>query len=222
MASVVLFSTVLTLAVPDAAEYEITIAGQRVGMQSSDERTIQVGSKTAKVRKTLDFWNDDSVVGRWFVSLAGDRIGRLRNSPPERVVATLFTGLRRMLPLALVLFVPLLALVLKLLYIRRRARRHLYLDHLVFAVHFQTALFFGVSAAWLVARLARLELVGNLIVAVGVWLLILLLYLPLALRRFYGQSRLLTAVKTIVVLFLYFQLLGLVVNLSTLAAIWGV
>jgi hypothetical protein len=60
-------------------------------------------------------------------------------------------------------------------------------DHLAFALHFQSALFFALS-----------------------------------LRRFYGQSWRWTAVKTLAILFVYAQLLGLAVDLSTLVGIWGV
>ena len=225
VASVVLFSTVLTLEPPDPTDLDLYIGGQLVGSEIpgevADSVEFKVGPKTGKVTNRLEFLDDTTLVGRLLVDLAGDRIGRLRTLPREQVVKTLFLGLRRMLPLALILFVPLLALGLKILYIRRRAQRYLYLDHLVFAVHFQAELFFALSASWLVTRLSGLEMLGSVIAGVIVFVAILFVYLPLALRRFYGQSLLWTALKAFTVLFLYHQLLGLVINVSALAAIWG-
>lgn len=225
VASLVLFSTVLTLDTPDVAEYDIILGGQSIGQASTEAnhaRQLQIGSETATVRKSLDLLNDQTTLGRLTIHLAGDRIERVQALPPEQAVEMLFTGLRRTLPLTLILFVPLLALGLKLLYIRRRALHHLYLDHLVFAVHFQSALFFGLSATWLIGRLARFELPGNLIAAVVAIVALIWVYLPFALRKFYRQSRLWTGLKTLAVLYLYSELLSLIISVSALVGIWGV
>lgn len=225
VASVVLFSTVLTLDKPDAREWDIKIGGQRVGSQApanpADAPNFQAGSKTGKVRKALELLDHDSLTGRFMLKLVGDRVDRLRAMPPQQAVDRLFAGWRRTLPPMLILFVPLLALGLKLLYIRRRADHHLYLDHLVFAVHFQAAFFFALSAVWLFNRLAQLELGGSLIAGVVVLVALLFVYLPMALRRFYGQSRLLTALKTFAVLYLYAQLFSLIMSVSMLVGLWG-
>lgn len=226
LASLLLFSTALTLKAPDASTWEITIGGQRVGgpagPTASDDSEIQVGSAKAKVKHTLEFLGDDSFVGRFLLYLAGDRIDRLRDLPPQQAVDQQFAGLRRTLPVMLILFVPLLALGLKLLYVRRRGAHHLYLEHFVFAVHYQAALFLALSVAWLVARIARFELTGSLISAAVALVAILFVYLPWGLRNFYGQSRRVTALKTFAVLYLYSQLLGLIVGVSTLVGIWNI
>lgn len=112
-----------------------------------------------------------------------------------------------------------IALGLKLLYIRGKALHTLYLDHLVFALHFQGALFFALAAGWLFNRGIGLELVASALAYALIALAMLVVYLPLALRRFYQQSRRRTAVKTFVLLFLYFQLLSLAVNLSIVVGI---
>lgn len=226
LASLVLFSTALTLEAPDVSEWDISIGGHRVGgpapVEPSEDSQIQIGDRKANVRKTLDLLDEESFAGRWLLRLAGDRIDRLQIMPPEQAVKMLFAGLRRSLPPMLILFVPLLALGLKLLYIRRRATYHLYIEHLVFSVHFQAALFFALSLAWLVSRLAGFELLGCLIAGVVAITGLLFVYLPVAIRRFYAQSRLLTALKTFAVLYLYYQLLGLIVGVSALVGIWAV
>lgn len=56
----------------------------------------------------------------------------------------------------------------------------------------------------------------------AVGLAMLLVYLPLALRRFYGQSRRWTAIKTLALLYVYLSLLGLAVQGSVIATIWKV
>ncbi len=225
VASLLLFSTLLTLEPPDAEGLDLFIGGERVGAGVAEMPTrsveFRVGPNTTdKASRRLEFLDDSTLLGRLLVDIAGDRIGRLHALPAKKVLETLFLGLGRILPLALILFVPLLALGLKLLYIRRRARHHLYLDHLVFAVHFQAALFFALSATWLLTRLARLEIIGSVLAGTLVFVAILFVYLPKALSRFYGQSRLWTALKTIAVLYLYSQLLPFVVSLSALVAIW--
>lgn len=226
MASVALFSTLLTLEPPGAAEVNLFIGGQLVGSEIPGEVAKSVEfrvsrEKTGTATKTLEFLDSDTLLGRLLLYIAGDRIDRLQALPRQEVVETLFLGLRRMLPLALILFVPLLALGLKLLYFRRQARYYLYLDHLVFAVHFQSALFFALSAIWLVSRLAPPEMIGNVIPGTVVFVATLFIYLPWALRKFYGQSLLWTALKTLAVLFLYSRLIGFVADLAALAAIWG-
>jgi hypothetical protein len=212
VASLVLFSTILALETPDASsDLNIFIGGELVGPASA-----------GSVTKSLQFLKDDTTLGRWMIKISGVRIDRLRALPRQELLDVLFSGLRRMLPLSLILFVPFLALALKLLYIRRRTARSLYLDHLVFSLHFQAALFFALALAWLVTTGLGLNVVGSGIAYAVTALVMLLSYLPVALRRFYDQSPVWTAVKTIVLLFVYVRLLGVAVSLSVLVAIWNV
>lgn len=211
VASLLLFSTLLTLEAPDAAGVDIYIGGELV----AEAAESPAGSQ-------LQLLQDRTLLGRLSIALYGDRIDRLRELPPQQVVDMLFAGLRRMLPLTLILFVPFLALALKLLYLRGRARHGLYLEHLVFALHYQAALFLALSAAWLIGWIARLPFGPSVFVYLAAGLVMLVVYLPLALRRFYGQPRRWTAVKTLVLLVLYSQLMSGVVGLSVTAAIWRV
>lgn len=211
VASLVLFSTALTLEAPDASGFNIYIGGELVGPE-----------KTGKVQRTLEFLKGDSLLRRWILDLSGARIERLHRVPPQEILDAVFSGLRRMLPGTLIVFVPFLALGLKLLYIRGRAEHTLYLDHLVFALHYQSALFFALSAVWLVTWLAGLGMLASGIAYAAIFMAMQIIYLPMALRRFYRQSRLWTTVKTLALLFVYFQLLGLVLDFSVLAGIWEI
>jgi len=214
LASLVLFSTMLTLKSPDEAGLNIYIGGELV-----------VPPATGEDQRDFEILTDETSIGRWLIGRSGDQIARMRELPRQQVMDTLFGGLRRVLPLTLILFVPFLALGLKLLYlpIRRRSReravRTFYLDHLVFALHYQSALFFALSAAWLFTQIARIELPASVIAYAVVAVAMILVYLPLALRRFYRQSWPWTAIKSFAVLYIYSQLSGLAFGLAVLVAI---
>jgi hypothetical protein len=210
LASLVVFSTLLTLDAPVDTEFTLIIADRVVGEEA-----------TGTVQRKLEVLGGDGAVNRWLLDAAGAQVDHLLALPRQEIIERIFSGLRRMLPTTLILFVPFLALGLKLLYLFGKARHTQYLDHLVFALHFQSALFFAMSLGWLITR----PLAGKLLIASVVYgvlaLVMLLVYLPLAVRRFYGQSWLVTAAKVMLVLFVYSQLLGMAVDLSVLTAIWG-
>jgi len=226
LASLVVFSTLLTLETPDAStRLDISIGGELVGTEPPDTgaaTTVADPQASTNVNRSLQLLKDDSLLGRWMIDVYGDRVDRLRALPRQELLDMLFSGFRRMLPLTFILFVPFLALGLKLLYIRRRAAHSLYLDHLVFSLHYQSALFFALAVAWLATRVLGLALLASGIVYAVTVLVMLLSYLPVALRRFYGQSRGWTAIKTVIILFVYTRLLGIAVSLSVLVAIWKV
>jgi len=230
IASLALFSTVLTLEAPRATEFDIYIGNELISSSTPDpspeSEAATVGSSvdgdSARVRRSLQLMKDNTLLDHWIVGLARERIDRLRDLPRQELVDIFFAGLRSMLPLTLILFVPFLALGLKLLYVRGRAEHTLYLDHLVFALHFQSALFFALVVGWLLNRMIGLELVVSALAYALLALAMLVIYLPIALRRFYQQSRRWTAVKTFVLLFVYFQLLSLAVDLSVLVGLRNV
>jgi Protein of unknown function (DUF3667) len=100
---------------------------------------------------------------------------------PKRFGQALTANLQR----ALFLLLPVFALLLKLLYLRRGI---LYLDHLVFALHFH-AFAFVVLAAMVLIEAAGIPPPILAPVGVAAWLWIFI-YLFLALRKVYGGSRL--------------------------------
>ena len=114
---------------------------------------------------------------------------------------------------------PFLALGLKVLYPRSGI---LYLDHLVFALHFQSALFFTLAGAWILTRLLRLGLTASLVLYAGTGFSILTIYLGLALRRRYGQAWWATGLKTVAVIFVYSRLLTYAVGLAAFVAMWQI
>ena len=206
LASVALFSTMLTMDPPDAANVNLYIGGELVSKATNDEsaRDIQIVGR-------------DTFFGRRLETVWADKFEAFREQPPQQVLDSLFTSLRRYLPAALFLFVPFLAAGLKLLY---RRTSTLYLDHLVFALHFQSALFLALVAVWLIVWALGLGLLPSLAGYVGVAILMLTAYLGLALGRVHRQGRWWTIAKVVLVLFVYQQLLGISVGLAVSAAIW--
>ncbi len=119
------------------------------------------------------------------------------------------------LPRAMFLFLPLLAAVMKLLY---RRPRHYYVEHLLLLVHNHAFVFLLVTLSWLVQRALPISSVA----AAGVALLqvavqiYLALYVYWSMRRVYGQGRLLTVAKFLVMSGAYIVSAGLMVLLTGL------
>ena len=203
LASLVLFSTVLALEGLDATDWDVYVAGELVSDRSAAE---------GEAKRELEILGSKTALERWIVAHEGEKIERLRALPPQEIVDLFFSTIRRFWPAALILFVPFLALAVQLLYLRSHA---LYLDHLVFALHFQSALFFALGAIWLLAKIFRFSAMTTLFACVLAFLGMLTVYLFLALRRLHRQSRWLSAVKTLVLVLIYLQLLS-----SVLSAVW--
>lgn len=107
------------------------------------------------------------------------------------------------IPIALIVLLPIMAFVLKALY---PLSRRYYVEHLLFFVHFHAFLFLILTLQILIGRLNALvptpEAVGILIIVAASFYVPV--YLFVAMRRVYGQGRLLTAFKYIVLSVSYF------------------
>lgn len=94
------------------------------------------------------------------------------------------------LPFVIFLFIPVFALFIKLLYIRKH--RFSYMEHLIFAFHIQSFFFVLLFFAVLLDFLLATSLFTIIL------LLIFGIYLYLAMRKFYAQGRFKTFVKFII------------------------
>jgi hypothetical protein len=202
--SVALFSSVLALPTPAADSVNVYVGGELLNGPRQAQRT------------NITIATDNTAFGALVAGRQGEGLARLKAMPPQDMLDRLFSGLRSVLPLALIVFVPFLALALKVLYLRRRA---LYVDHLVFSAHFQAALFIVLAAVWALSRVTFLPLSWTLLLYLAAFLLMVLWYLPRSLRRVYDEGASLTAIKTLVLAFVYLQLLMNVVGLSVLLVI---
>ena len=88
-------------------------------------------------------------------------------------------------------FIPIIALILKILFYRRKS--FYYIDHFTFAVHSQTLLIFSMGLALLFGTLFKVEY--PLAIA-GTYVLV---YQWIALKRFYGLSKIRTAVNYLII-----------------------
>ena len=105
-------------------------------------------------------------------------------------------------PKALFISLPVFALLLKLLYIRRR--QFYYVDHGIFAVHLYVFTFLVLLLVIGVSELNSFMKWGWLGWLTGILILYLFLYYYKAMHRFYGQGRAKTILKYFLLLFLSF------------------
>ena len=96
LASLALFSSVLTLESRSADGLDIYIGGESAVTESFAPQ-IFGSESTTTVRRSIRFLSGQTLVDRWVRELAGDRIDRLRALPREESISMLFSGLRRSL-----------------------------------------------------------------------------------------------------------------------------
>ena len=112
------------------------------------------------------------------------------------------------IPLMMIVFIPLLALSMKILYL---FSRRYYVEHLLFFVHYHAFAFLMMTLLVLSDELGDavpvFEIPDNILLTAGV--IYLFCYLFQAMRRVYGQSRFVTAVKYIFLSFSYVVCLAL-------------
>lgn len=89
--------------------------------------------------------------------------------------------------LALFILLPIFTLFLKLIYIRRK---HLYVSHLIFVFHTQTVFFMLLSIYFLLA-------IFGVTPQLWIFTILFLIYLFIAMRRFYQQGYFKTFIKFI-------------------------
>ncbi len=134
----------------------------------------------------------------------------------EKVVAdsgrSLLKGLQENFPQMLFIFLPVIALVLKGLY---PLSRRYYVEHLLFVIHFHAFVFLA-----LILELLVVELAATIQFPTWPFTTLLSLYIPYylyrSMRRVYGQSRVATLYKYVLLFFFYFFSL-LLTALATLA-----
>ncbi|MGA8203965.1 MAG: DUF3667 domain-containing protein [Woeseiaceae bacterium] len=105
-------------------------------------------------------------------------------------------------PTALIVLLPLMAFVLKLLY--PLAKRY-YVEHLLFFVHFHSFFFLLLTLQILFARMAMLVSIPDPIrvLAIVATSFYVPVYLFVAMRRVYGQGRIITSIKYIALVVAY-------------------
>lgn len=167
----------------DSTRLEVNISGV-----SNNYRTI---AEYDSIQKTLPSAERDG----WFMRRLVRKEINVNNKyryNPEAGMEKMVDSVIHRLPYMLFISLPLFALVLKLLYVRRK--NFYYADHGVFTIHLYIFTFILLLLVFAIGRYGA-SVWGPFGVLVVLLLLWLFVYLFLAMRRFYGQSRWKTAIK---------------------------
>ena len=162
----------------------------------------------AKIDAFCDSYNDISYLPQYKQPHAKAQFG-----------LTLIQNAIESLPQAFLFTLPLLALVLKLLYIRKS---HLYVKHLVLLIHSHSFLFAAILAylGW-----HQLEETFEWLEYIPVqWALLIwaIVYLYLSMKRLYKQGHAWTVIKFLVFAIVYTIVLSLIIILSLMKAVISV
>ena len=194
-----LFFFVFEIPTPDVREDNVYIGKVLLG----HEKPTEDGSKY----NIIGTGSERTIMDDWFESTFEDQIKLMKEKNPQVTVDRIFSHLENVLPNILILFLPLFALVMKLLYFFKRV---LYFDHLIFSLHFQT---------WLM---------GAILIIYGLalhnpWWSALSLFVPVYLAKAqkvaYAQSYWLVIPKTLLIITIYIALLSVGAMVSLLSAI---
>ena len=180
---------------PDASKFNVWVDDVVIGR---DEPNPDLGNFR------LSFTGDDSPLGFLLSSNFEAKRQKLRALSPQEFLNSFFSHLESTVPTTLILFVPILAFALKLLYIKHP---FFYVDHIVFSLHFQGAVFIALVLGRLVNIVGPTELLPDIFSYLAVVLFVAPAYLLLALKRVYQQTWQGTIVKTMALLFLYLLLI---------------
>jgi hypothetical protein len=202
-----IFFLFVGVAAPDAEKCNVYVGDVLIG------RDEPVPGLTDLKLETVDTSN---ALGRWIGEHFLPSHEHLQAMPAQELLNGFFGNLGRIIPTTLIFFVPILALALKLLYIRRP---FFYVDHVVFALHFQSALFQAFVVAYVVNVAGMAKLLHPLLTFVIAFVLMMTFYLVAALKRVYEQSWIRSALKTGILALLYLLLIQPVVIVTMLLAL---
>ena len=128
-------------------------------------------------------------------SVAAERLTRFRGQSPQEAWRQVFGEFLEHAPTMMFVLLPVFAGVMKLIYVRRK---RFYVEHFVFALHVHAFVFLTFA----VSLLARHEAVSSVLM---LWVM---LYIYLAMKRFYGQGWFRTGAKYVLLGMLYNLILG--------------
>ena len=178
-----------------------------VAMLSTDN-LIKIGERNYRsiaeydsLEKALPDSARDGLVKRHFIKKIIDINNKYRGNPKEALDKLGESVLHR-LPYMLFISLPLFALILKLVYIRRKWRQEFYFaDHGVFTIHLYIFSFIFLLAVFGLDSLKKLTGWNFINFLIFILFVGLLFYLYKAMRKFYGQGRFKTFLKLLFVSF---------------------
>ncbi len=158
-------------------------------------------------RYMIMHFGKENVLNTWFEQTYSEQIKVLKKSDPQLSVEKIFNSLEEVMPSMLIFFLPLFALVMKLLYLFKRV---LYFDHLIFSLHFQTWL---MGAVLIIYGLAQYHAAWSALSA------LVPIYLARAQKVTYQQTYWIVIPKTIMILVIYLALVTVAGMMSFMSAI---
>lgn len=170
-----------------------SVPARRPAADSADRRLnvgISIGGRQ---------WLDSVQVNTpwpWLNTRIEANLEALSNLPPNVALRRVTDAIIEELPKVMFLLLPVFALLLKLIYIRRR---RYYVEHFIFALHLH-AFAFALFTIWLISRNDLIMLVAMLVIAI---------YTLIAMKRVYAQGYTKTTLKWFVLGGAYSILAGL-------------
>ena len=184
-----LFFFVFQIPSPDVSKDNVYIGNILLGQ----EKPIEGREKFSLVM--FNMGKNANAFERWIDSFITDKKEIMKSTNPQVTIDRMFNSLEDILPNLLILFLPLFAVVLKLLYFFKRV---LYFDHLIFSLHFQT---------WLMGVI----LIIYALALQNTWWSALAVFIPIYLAKaqkvVYQQTYWLIIPKTIIIMIIYFALI---------------
>jgi hypothetical protein len=123
-------------------------------------------------------------------------------SNPKLILPAVINRFEHSIPQILFILLPLFALILKLVYIRRK--QFFYVDHVIFTIHLYIFIFLMMLLTFGVGKLKTILNWNWLSFIEAIFVLAILFYLYKALRNFYQQGRGKTILKYFILLFFFF------------------
>lgn len=170
----------------DSSKFEMNISGN-----SSNYATV---AEYDSIQKTLPSAERDGWFKRRLIRKEININNKYRYDPKAGMEKLVNSVIHR-LPYMLFISLPLFALILKLLYVRRK--NFYYADHGVFTIHLYIFSFILLLFVFILAEIGEkgVGVMNVLVILLIIWLFI---YLYLAMKRFYGQSHWKTAIKFLI------------------------
>ena len=196
-----LFFFVFDIPAPDVRNSNVYIGNELIGK----ETPVQGQSNFHLI--SFDASNTDSAAQTWLENFISEKIEPVKGLDPQLLLDRIFKKLEDIVPNFLILFLPLFALILKLLYLFKRV---LYFDHLIFALHFQSWLMITVL---IIYGLAQFNLwMSSLSIFVPI-------YLAKAQKEVFQQTYWLIIPKTFFIILIYLLTLTMATVFALLTAI---
>ena len=155
----------------------------------------------------ISYSKETPIVGVWLNDFLDHKLEPLKTQDPQLVIDRIFNKLEDIVPNILILFMPIFALILKIMYLFKRV---LYFDHLIFSLHFQS---------WLMVMILIIYSLAQYNPWFATMSIILPIYLARAQKVVYQQTYWLVIPKTLFIIIAYIFMLSVTTLLTLLAAI---